>query len=151
MCNKSCLQYGLYSCFVGGFLYSIFGTIKEVSIGPSSLMALVTLQYTRDMPIEFVVLLCFLAGCVELLMGVLNLGWYRDIIHNRPNFNDFFTLTIHFIIYLTSTSIFPYRIHSGFYIDAGHVGFYLGDVDDYNYRPVAGPFRIKIQVGQYRR
>ncbi|KAL6252201.1 hypothetical protein P5V15_007360 [Pogonomyrmex californicus] len=73
-------QYGLYSCFVGGFLYIIFGTIKEVSIGPSSLMALLTLQYTRDMPQDFVVLFCFLAGCIELLMGVLNLGFMVNFI-----------------------------------------------------------------------
>ncbi|XP_011860503.1 PREDICTED: sodium-independent sulfate anion transporter-like [Vollenhovia emeryi] len=73
-------QYGLYSCFVGGFLYVIFGTTKEVSIGPSSLMALLTLQYTRDMPQDFVILLCFLAGCVEFLMGVLNLGFLVDFI-----------------------------------------------------------------------
>ncbi|CAL1686971.1 unnamed protein product [Lasius platythorax] len=73
-------QYGLYSCFVGGFLYIFFGTIKEVSIGPSSLMALVTLQYTRDMPPDFVILLCFLTGCVEFLMGVLNLGCMVDFI-----------------------------------------------------------------------
>ncbi|KYN05700.1 Sodium-independent sulfate anion transporter [Cyphomyrmex costatus] len=67
-------QYGLYSCFVGGFLYIILGTTKEVSIGPSSLMSLLTLQYTRNMPQDFVILLCFLTGCVEFLMGVLNLG-----------------------------------------------------------------------------
>ncbi|XP_011175247.2 sodium-independent sulfate anion transporter isoform X2 [Solenopsis invicta] len=73
-------QYGLYSCFVGGFVYIIFGTTKEVSIGPSSLMALLTLQYTRDMPQDFVILLCFLAGCVEFLMGVLNLGFLVDFI-----------------------------------------------------------------------
>ncbi|XP_012058265.1 PREDICTED: sodium-independent sulfate anion transporter-like [Atta cephalotes] len=73
-------QYGLYSCFVGGFLYIILGTIKEVSIGPSSLMALLTLQYTRNMPQDFVILLCFLAGCIELLMGVLNLGFLVDFI-----------------------------------------------------------------------
>lgn len=65
---------------MGGFLYIILGTTKEVSIGPSSLMALLTLQYTRDMPQDFVILLCFLAGCVEFLMGVLNLGLYYEII-----------------------------------------------------------------------
>lgn len=83
--DKELLQYGLYSCFVGGFLYVIFGTIKEVSIGPSSLMALLTLQFTRDMPVDFVVLLCFLVGCVEFLMGILHLGLYllREIIYDR--------------------------------------------------------------------
>lgn len=75
-------QYGLYSCFVGGFLYIIFGTVKEVSIGPSSLMSLLTLQYTRDMPQDFVILFCFLAGCVEFLMGVLHLGLYSKIIRS---------------------------------------------------------------------
>ncbi|XP_018347540.1 PREDICTED: sodium-independent sulfate anion transporter-like [Trachymyrmex septentrionalis] len=73
-------QYGLYSCFVGGFVYIILGTIKEVSIGPSSLMALLTLQYTRNLPQDFVILLCFLAGCIELLMGILNLGFLVDFI-----------------------------------------------------------------------
>ncbi|XP_014476136.1 PREDICTED: sodium-independent sulfate anion transporter-like isoform X2 [Dinoponera quadriceps] len=90
-------QYGLYSCFVGGFLYIVFGTIKEVSIGPSSLMALITLQYTRDMPIEFVVLLCFLAGCVELLMGVLNLGFLVDFI-SIPVTSGFISATSMIII-----------------------------------------------------
>ncbi|XP_076277026.1 sodium-independent sulfate anion transporter isoform X1 [Lasioglossum baleicum] len=73
-------QYGLYSCFVGAFVYIVFGTIKEVSIGPSSLMSLLTLEYTRNMPVEFVVLFCFLAGCVELLMGLFRLGFLVDFI-----------------------------------------------------------------------
>ncbi|XP_017878927.1 sodium-independent sulfate anion transporter-like [Ceratina calcarata] len=73
-------QYGLYSCLMGNFLYIIFGTIKEVSIGPSSLMSLLTIEYTRNMPVDFVVLFCFLGGCVELLMGVLRLGFLVDFI-----------------------------------------------------------------------
>ncbi|XP_076670762.1 sodium-independent sulfate anion transporter [Andrena cerasifolii] len=73
-------QYGLYSCIVGAFMYIIFGTIKEVSIGPSSLMSLLTLEYTKNMPVDFVVLFCFLAGCVELIMGVLRLGFLVDFI-----------------------------------------------------------------------
>ncbi|XP_017755079.1 PREDICTED: sodium-independent sulfate anion transporter-like [Eufriesea mexicana] len=73
-------QYGLYSCLMGNFLYLFFGTIKEVSIGPSSLMSLLTLEYTRNMPVDFIVLFCFLAGCVELLMGVLRLGFLVDFI-----------------------------------------------------------------------
>ncbi|XP_066600096.1 sodium-independent sulfate anion transporter-like [Prorops nasuta] len=73
-------QYGLYSSFLGGFIYIFFGTIKEVSIGPTSLMALLTIEYTRDMPVEFVILLTFLAGCVELAMGIFNLGCLVEFI-----------------------------------------------------------------------
>lgn len=50
------------------------GTVKEVSIGPTSLMALLTLQTCRGLPVQFVVLLTFLSGCVVLLMGLLRLG-----------------------------------------------------------------------------
>ncbi|XP_076622162.1 sodium-independent sulfate anion transporter [Colletes latitarsis] len=73
-------QYGLYSCFMGAFIYLIFGSIKEVSIGPTSLMSLLTLEYTRNMPVDFIVLFTFLVGCVELLMGVLRLGFLVDFI-----------------------------------------------------------------------
>ncbi|GLG94259.1 Uncharacterized protein GBIM_01501, partial [Gryllus bimaculatus] len=67
-------QYGLYTAFMGSLVYTFFGTIKEVSIGPTSLMALLTFQFTEHLGVEFVILLSFLAGCVELLMGVLNAG-----------------------------------------------------------------------------
>lgn len=72
------LQYGLYSCLMGNIVYIFLGTIKEVSIGPSSLMSLLTFEYTKNMPVDFIVLFCFLAGCVELLMGLLRLGSYRQ-------------------------------------------------------------------------
>lgn len=61
-------------CSTGSLIYVFFGTIREVSIGPTSLMALLTLQYTADKPPEFAIILAFLAGCVELAMGILKLG-----------------------------------------------------------------------------
>ncbi|CAH2105970.1 unnamed protein product [Euphydryas editha] len=74
------VQYGLYSAFVGTMLYVLLGTVKEVSIGPTSLMALITLQVCRDLPIDFMVLLTFLSGCIVLLMGLLRLGFLVDLI-----------------------------------------------------------------------
>ncbi|XP_051158559.1 sodium-independent sulfate anion transporter-like [Leptopilina boulardi] len=73
-------QYGLYSSFLGGFIYIFLGNIKEVSIGPTSLMSLLILEFTREMPANFAILLGFLAGCVELAMGLLNLGFLVDFI-----------------------------------------------------------------------
>ncbi|XP_026324860.1 sodium-independent sulfate anion transporter [Hyposmocoma kahamanoa] len=74
------VQYGLYSAFVGTMLYVLLGTVKEVSIGPTSLMALMTLQTCHGLPIDFVVLLTFLSGCVVLAMGLLKLGFLVDLI-----------------------------------------------------------------------
>lgn len=73
-------QYGLYSSFLGTLIYVIFGTVKEVSIGPTSLMALLTLQYTLDKPVELVILFTLLVGIVELLMGVFKLGFFVEFI-----------------------------------------------------------------------
>ena len=52
----------------------ILGTVKEVTIGPTSLMAIVTSQFTRELSPDFVVLLTFLTGVMQFLMGVLRLG-----------------------------------------------------------------------------
>ncbi|RZC41119.1 Sulfate tra GLY domain containing protein [Asbolus verrucosus] len=73
-------QYGLYTAFIGSFTYVFFGTIKEVSIGPTSLMALLAFSYTEGLPVDYVILLTFLAGCVEFLMGLLKLGFLVDFI-----------------------------------------------------------------------
>lgn len=67
----------MYICVYGTsgtMLYVVLGTVKEVSIGPTSLMALLTLHTCRGLPVEFVVLLTFLSGLVVLLMGLLRLG-----------------------------------------------------------------------------
>lgn len=39
------VQYGLYSGFVGGFVYLIFGTAKDITLGPTAIMSLFVAQY----------------------------------------------------------------------------------------------------------
>ncbi|XP_067006365.1 sodium-independent sulfate anion transporter [Anabrus simplex] len=73
-------QYGLYSAFMGCFVYVIFGSCKDITIGPTALMALMTYQQTVDRNADFAVLLCFLSGIVQLIMGVLHLGVLIDFI-----------------------------------------------------------------------
>uniref|UniRef100_A0A1I8MAX6 SLC26A/SulP transporter domain-containing protein n=1 Tax=Musca domestica TaxID=7370 RepID=A0A1I8MAX6_MUSDO len=73
-------EYGLYSAFMGSIIYVFFGTIPQVSIGPTSLMALLTLQYCSDKPVQIVIVLAFMAGLVELLMGVFRLGFIVNFI-----------------------------------------------------------------------
>ncbi|XP_054742797.1 sodium-independent sulfate anion transporter [Anastrepha obliqua] len=67
-------RYGLCSAFLGSFVYLIFGSINKVIIGPTSLVALVSLQFTVGKPIEFAILLTLLTGVVELIMGILRVG-----------------------------------------------------------------------------
>lgn len=51
-----------------------FGTVKHVFMGPTSLMALLTYEYTKNLTPEYVVLLTFMCGIVEISMGLFKLG-----------------------------------------------------------------------------
>ncbi|XP_076752208.1 sodium-independent sulfate anion transporter [Xylocopa sonorina] len=72
-------QYGLYSAFAGSFVYIIFGTCREVNIGPTALISLLTYTYARGIP-EYAILLCFLSGCVTVIFGILRLGFLVDFV-----------------------------------------------------------------------
>lgn len=89
--------YGLYSAFVGSLVYVIFGSVKEVSIGPTSLMSIVTITYTFEKPMEYVFVFTFLAGAVEFLMGIFRLGFIVDFI-SVPVVSSFSTSTALVII-----------------------------------------------------
>ncbi|KAG7210485.1 hypothetical protein KM043_012006 [Ampulex compressa] len=72
-------QYGLYSAFAGSFVYIIFGTCREVNIGPTALISLLTYTYARGDP-EYATLLCFLSGCVTVILGFLRLGFLVEFV-----------------------------------------------------------------------
>jgi len=72
-------QYGLYSAFMGCFMYVIFGSCKDITVGPTAIMSLLTAQYAMGRP-EFAVLLSFLTGLIVLLLGLLRLGFVIDFI-----------------------------------------------------------------------
>lgn len=90
-------QYGLYSAFMGSIVYMLLGTVKEVSIGPTSLMSIITVSYTFDKPVEYPILMTFVCGCVEFLMGVFKLGFIVDFI-SSPVVSSFSTSTSLIII-----------------------------------------------------
>ncbi|XP_043280248.1 sodium-independent sulfate anion transporter-like isoform X2 [Venturia canescens] len=80
-------QYGLYSSFAGSLVYILFGTCREVNIGPTAVISLLTYTYTRGIP-EYAALLCFLSGCVTIALGVLRLGFLVEFI-SRPVVSGF--------------------------------------------------------------
>ncbi|XP_072931937.1 sodium-independent sulfate anion transporter [Epargyreus clarus] len=73
-------QYGLYSSFMGCFVYIIFGSCKDITLGPTALLALMTYEQIQGRNFDYAVLLCFLTGVVQLVMGVLHLGVLIDFI-----------------------------------------------------------------------
>lgn len=69
-------QYGLYSGIMGCFVYAIFGSCKDVNIGPTAIMALMTQPYVEKLGADMAVLLAFLSGCIIFVLGILHLGRY---------------------------------------------------------------------------
>lgn len=68
------LQYGLYSAFAGCIVYTVFGSCKDITIGPTALMSLMTHQQVVGRNSDYAVLLCFLSGILQFIMGSLKLG-----------------------------------------------------------------------------
>ncbi|CAH2106328.1 unnamed protein product [Euphydryas editha] len=73
-------QYGLYSSFMGCFVYLVLGSCKDITLGPTALLALMTYEQIQGRNFDYAVLLCFLTGIVQLLMGILHLGVLIDFI-----------------------------------------------------------------------
>lgn len=77
MQNVFFFQYGLYSAFMGCFMYCFMGTSKDITLGPTAIMSLMTASFGAspvpgDTTVSVVMTLC--CGIAQFLMGVLNIG-----------------------------------------------------------------------------
>ncbi|MBN3274210.1 S2611 protein, partial [Polyodon spathula] len=73
------VQYGLYSSFIGCFIYCLLGTSKDVTLGPTAIMSLLCASYIGHDPVQ-AVLLTFLCGFIQLVMAIMQLGFLLDFI-----------------------------------------------------------------------
>lgn len=73
-------QYGLYSAFMGCFVYCVFGTSKDITIGPTAIMSLIVSAYGRPEIPAYVIILTLLSGLIQLAMGLLKLGFVVNFI-----------------------------------------------------------------------
>lgn len=69
------LQYGLFSGFMGCFMYFIFGTSKDLNIGPTSILSLMIHNYVEYFGPDITGVITLLSGTVIFTLGILNLGF----------------------------------------------------------------------------
>uniref|UniRef100_A0A3Q4IAA4 Sodium-independent sulfate anion transporter n=1 Tax=Neolamprologus brichardi TaxID=32507 RepID=A0A3Q4IAA4_NEOBR len=67
------VQFGLYSAFMGGFIYTFLGTSKDVTLGPTAIMSLLCFSVVGGQP-HRAVLLSLLCGLIQAVMALLRLG-----------------------------------------------------------------------------
>ncbi|XP_076379252.1 sodium-independent sulfate anion transporter isoform X1 [Megalopta genalis] len=73
-------QYGLYSGIMGCFIYLVFGSCKDITVGPTAIMALLSQHHVMRLGEDIAVFVCFLSGCIILLMGLLHLGFLVEFV-----------------------------------------------------------------------
>ena len=82
-------QYGLYSSFVGVFVYALFATSKDVSIGPVAVMSMQTSRVLTKVKQEVgedvsapvvATVLALLCGGIAAGLGLLRLGFILEFI-----------------------------------------------------------------------
>ncbi|XP_057979499.1 sulfate transporter 4.1, chloroplastic-like [Malania oleifera] len=82
--------YGLYSGFVPIFVYAVFGSSRQLAIGPVALVSLLVsnvlsaiVDSSDELYTELAILLALMVGILECIMGLLRLGWLiRFISHS---------------------------------------------------------------------
>ena len=55
--------------------------MSHVTVGPTAVMALMAYEYVQKGGPEYAIILSFLAGCLELIAGLFNLGEHNLYIH----------------------------------------------------------------------
>ncbi|KAJ6432728.1 hypothetical protein OIU84_019885 [Salix udensis] len=81
--------YGLYTGFIPIFVYAIFGSSRQLAIGPVALVSLLVsnvlggMHLSDELYTELAILLAFMVGIMECIMALLRLGWLiRFISHS---------------------------------------------------------------------
>ena len=74
-------QYGLYSAFMGCFVYCVLGTAKDITLGPTAIMSLMTATFATS-PVTgdatLAVVLTLMCGIVQFVMSILHVGGYTS-------------------------------------------------------------------------
>lgn len=73
-------QYGLYGSFMGAFIYTFVGSCKDVPMGPTAIVSLLTYSSLYGYGPVYANLLCFLTGVIQLAMGLCGLGIIIDFV-----------------------------------------------------------------------
>lgn len=64
---------------MGPFVYVVLGSTKDITLGPTAIMSLIVAGAANG-SIPMAIALSFVAGCMQILMGLLRLGFLVDFI-----------------------------------------------------------------------
>lgn len=115
---------------MGCFIYAIFGSCRDITIGPTALMALMTYQQVINRNPDFAVLLCFLSGVVQIIMCLCRLGMPSTILGANSK----------------SKMCFNCRGFGGFYINSCDGWIYISNICNYSDIAIKRASRFEVQI-----
>lgn len=87
--------YGLYTAMIPQIVYAIFGTSRQLAVGPVAMDSLIVAAGVATLAevgsehfIEFAILLAFMMGVLQVLFGVLRLGFLVNFL-SKPVISGF--------------------------------------------------------------
>ncbi|KAF9173694.1 hypothetical protein BGX21_002220 [Mortierella sp. AD011] len=77
------VQHGLYSAYIGAIFYCFMGTSKDVNIGPTAIISLITGELVAQLAGRYSAaqvagISCLVVGALTMILGVLQLGIVLD-------------------------------------------------------------------------
>lgn len=87
--------YGLYTAMIPQIVYAIFGTSRQLSVGPVAMDSLIVASGVATLAeigtehfIEFAILLAFMMGVLQVIFGIFKLGFLVNFL-SRPVISGF--------------------------------------------------------------
>lgn len=87
--------YGLYTAMIPQIIYAIFGTSRQLAVGPVAMDSLIVASGVATLAevgtehfIEFAILLAFIMGVLQVLFGIFKLGFLVNFL-SRPVISGF--------------------------------------------------------------
>ena len=87
--------YGLYTAMIPQIIYAIFGTSRQLAVGPVAMDSLIVASGVATLAeigtehfIEFAILLAFMMGVLQVLFGIFKLGFLVNFL-SRPVISGF--------------------------------------------------------------
>ena len=111
--------YGLYTAMIPQIIYAIFGTSRQLSVGPVAMDSLIVAsgvaalaEIGSDHFIEFAILLAFMMGVLQVLFGFFKLGFLVNFL-SRPVISGFTSAAALIIALSQLKNLLGINLHSG--------------------------------------
>lgn len=79
---------------MGVFIYTFLGTSKDITLGPTAIMSLLVAEFGSEKAPKnlhndatYAIILTFITGLIQLVMGLLNMGKLTAILTHRNYLN----------------------------------------------------------------